>query len=54
MYKNIYFAPIEKATEIRVSPPPIKPNFGVKKRPVDADADTDFFTKEAKKQCISQ
>jgi hypothetical protein len=54
MYKNTYFAPIEKTTDTRISPPPIKPNFGVKigikKRP----ADTNFFTPEAKKKCISQ
>jgi hypothetical protein len=50
MYKHTYFAPIEKTTETRISPPPIKPNFGSKKR----HADTNFFTPEAKKQCMSQ
>ena len=50
MYKNTYFAPIEKTTETRISPPPIKPNFGIKKRP----ADINFFIPEAKKKCISQ
>ena len=50
MYKNTYFAPIEKPTETRISPPPIKPNFGIKKRPID----TNFFIPEGKKKCISQ
>jgi hypothetical protein len=35
MYKNTYFAPIEKTTETRISPPPIKPNFSIKKRPAE-------------------
>ena len=53
MYKNTYFSPIEKTSEseIRISPPPIKPKFGseTKKRP----ADNNFYTPLAKKQCIS-
>lgn len=37
MYKNTFFTPIEKTSDIRVSPPPIKPSFGSKsnKRPAD-------------------
>jgi hypothetical protein len=51
MFTNTYFTPIDKTTETRISPPPIKPRFGSgKKRP----ADNNFFTPESKKQCISQ
>ena len=51
MFTNTYFAPIEKTTETRISPPPIKPKFSseIKKR----SADSNFFTPEAKKKCIS-
>lgn len=50
MYKNTYFATIEKTTETRISPPPIKPHFDKKKRP----ADNNFFIPDAKKQRIFQ
>ena len=51
MFQTTYFTPIDKTTETRISPPPIKPRFGSgkNKRP----ADNNFFTPEAKKQCIS-
>ena len=37
IYKNTFFTPIEKTSDIRVSPPPIKPSFGSKSNKRSAD-----------------
>lgn len=57
MYKKLFtFTPIEKDTEARISPPPIKPNFNRSvssqslKRPLEGDAFMSNDTTKFKKQ----
>ena len=57
MYKKLFtFTPIEKDTESRISPPPIKPNFNRSvssqslKRPLEGDVNMNNDTTKFKKQ----
>ena len=57
MFKKLFtFAPIEKDTEARVSPPPIKPNFNRSvslqslKRPLEGDENISHENTNYKKQ----